>query len=78
MIRSYADKFHHAKEEEILFKYLDETADIFSVIYEDHRQARNRVKAMLEALDSRDKHGVAQHLTSKKKYHTPDFLRYYL
>ncbi len=64
MIRSYADKFHHAKEEEILFKYFDETADIFRVIYEDHRQARNHVKAMLEALDSRDKHGVAEHLTA--------------
>ena len=24
MIRSYADKFHHAKEEDILFKYFDE------------------------------------------------------
>ena len=27
-IRSYADKFHHAKEEEILFKYFDDSLDM--------------------------------------------------
>jgi len=67
MIRSYADKFHHAKEEDILFKYFDETADIFGVIYEDHRQARGYVKEILAALDRRDSQALGQHLTAYGK-----------
>jgi hemerythrin-like domain-containing protein len=50
LIRSYADKLHHAKEEDILFTYFDDTADIFRVIYDDHRQARALVQEMLHAL----------------------------
>src|SRR4030042_4802814 len=53
-IRSYADKFHHAKEEDILFKYFDENLDILKVIQEDHKTARNHVKAILEALEPKD------------------------
>jgi len=52
MIRSYADKFHHAKEEDILFKYFDESADIIQVMYEDHTNGRALVKNMINALES--------------------------
>jgi len=51
-IRSYADQLHHGKEEDILFTYFDATADIFRVIYEDHRKARALVQEMLHALDT--------------------------
>ena len=51
-IRSYADRLHHGKEEDILFTYFDDTADIFRVIYEDHRKARALVQEMLHALDT--------------------------
>ena len=63
-IRSYADKYHHAKEEEILFKYFDEDMAILKVMHEDHKQARGHVKAILEALDRQDKEAIARHLSA--------------
>lgn len=65
-IRSYADKYHHAKEEEILFKYFDENLDILKVMHEDHENARAHVRAILEALDKKDKEAISEHL---KAYH---------
>ena len=61
-IRSYADRFHHAKEEEILFKYFDENSDILKVMHEDHTNARSHVAAMLQALDNKNKAALAEHL----------------
>lgn len=63
-IRSYADKFHHAKEEEILFKYFDDSLDILKVMYEDHTQGRGHVQAILKALDRKDETTIAKHLTA--------------
>jgi hemerythrin-like domain-containing protein len=63
-IRSYADRYHHAKEEDILFKYFDEGLDILKVMHEDHTQGRGHVKAILEAIDRKDKTAVAKHLTA--------------
>ena len=63
-IRSYADKYHHAKEEDILFKYFDEDLDILKVMHEDHKQARSHVKAILEALDRKDKTAIAEHFNA--------------
>ena len=63
-IRFYADKYHHAKEEEILFKYFDENLDILKVMHEDHAQARNHVKALLEALGRKDQKAISKHLTA--------------
>jgi hemerythrin-like domain-containing protein len=53
-IRSYADRLHHGKEENILFNCFDDTEDIFRVIYEDHRRARSLVQQMLLALDEKN------------------------
>ena len=66
-IRSYADKYHHAKEEEILFKYFDENLDILKVIHEDHEIARDHVKTVLEAVNNRDKNNVVNHLNAYKE-----------
>ena len=63
-ICSYADKYHHAKEEDILLKYFDENLDIIKTIYEDHENARAHVKAMLEGLDKKDKGAVSEHLNA--------------
>ncbi|MEE9121580.1 MAG: hemerythrin domain-containing protein [Syntrophobacteria bacterium] len=63
-IRFYADKYHHAKEEDILFKYFDENLEILKVMHEDHTQARSHVKAILAALERKDKTTVAKHLTA--------------
>ena len=62
MIRSYADRYHHAKEEDILFKYFDENSQILQVMYEDHSTGRGHVKAMLEALERKDKTALAERL----------------
>jgi hemerythrin-like domain-containing protein len=62
MIRSYADRYHHAKEEDILFKYFDEDSEILQVMYEDHTTGRGHVKAMLAAFDRKDKATLGEHL----------------
>ena len=66
-IRSYADKYHHAKEEEILFKYFDEDLDILKVMHEDHERGRSHVRAILEALERRDKATIAEHLNAYRE-----------
>jgi len=66
-IRSYADKYHHAKEEEILFKCFDANLDILNVMREEHEKARAHVKAILEALDKKDKETVSEHLNAYRE-----------
>lgn len=58
-IRSYADRFHHAKEEEILFGYFDPNLDILKAMHEDHDKGRAHVKNLLGALERGDGGGVA-------------------
>jgi len=53
-IRSYADAFHHAKEEDILFEYFDEGLDILQVIRADHETGRSHVRAVVQAVQDRD------------------------
>ncbi len=61
-ISSYADKFHHAKEEDILFKYFDEQSEIIQAMRSDHETGRSHVKAMREALQKVDKDAIIKHL----------------
>jgi len=61
-IRSYADRFHHAKEEEILFACFDEGLTILKAMHEDHRRGRACVQGVLDALDRRDGEGVLRNL----------------
>ena len=61
-IRTYADSFHHAKEEDLLFKYFDEDSEIVSAFHEDHRNARDHVKNILEGVRDQDRARVAEHL----------------
>ena len=67
MIRSYADKYHHAKEEEILFKYFDPTADILQVMHADHTHARSLAKEMLAALERKDQKTMAENLMAYRE-----------
>lgn len=67
MIRSYADRYHHAKEEDILFKYFDENSEILQVMYADHTTGREHVKAMLEALERKDKTTLGEHLMAYRE-----------
>ena len=61
-IRSYADRFHHAKEEDILFACFDPGLDILKAMHEDHDRGRAHVRGVVEALEQRDREGVAAHL----------------
>ena len=66
-IRSYADRYHHAKEEEILFKYFGEDLDIIKAMLDDHTNARAHVRAILEALDKKDKEAISKHLSAYRE-----------
>ncbi len=61
-IRSYADRFHHAKEEDILFACFDEGLEILKAMHEDHRRGRACVQAVLDAVERRDAEGVSGNL----------------
>jgi hemerythrin-like domain-containing protein len=62
-IRSYADRFHHAKEEDILFACFDPRLDILKAMHEDHDRGRAHVRGVVEALAQSDRDGVAVHLS---------------
>ena len=66
-IRSYADGYHHAKEEDRLFKYFDEDAEILKAMHEDHRNARSRVKSIVEGVESRNKESVIEDLAAYRE-----------
>lgn len=66
-IRSYADKYHHAKEEDILFKYFDENLDIIKTMLTDHEAGRNHVRCVVEGVEKQDKMAVAEHLNGYKE-----------
>ncbi len=66
-IRSYADKFHHAKEEDILFKYFDEGLDILKVMHEEHEMGRAHVRAIMEGLEKQDDISIKEHIESYKE-----------
>jgi hemerythrin-like domain-containing protein len=66
-IQNYADGYHHAKEEDILFKYTDESQDIIQVMYEDHKTGRNFVKLALAGLEAGCRDDVAKGLESYRE-----------
>ncbi len=53
-IKSFADKFHHAKEEDILFAYAGQNTDIIQAMLEDHKKGRYYVKSILLGLETGD------------------------
>lgn len=63
-VRSYADHFHHAKEEDILFGYFDQEAPAIRAFLTEHEIARGHVRATEAALEARDREAVAEHLTA--------------
>ena len=58
-IRRYADKFHHAKEEDILFKYFDEDLDILKTMHEEHEIGREHVRGAVEGLANHDGRAIS-------------------
>jgi len=74
-IRYYADRYHHAKEEDILFKYFDETLDIIQVMHENHTSARDHVKAIVQGVENRDEASVKDHLAAYRELLTEHIKR---
>lgn len=66
-IRNYADKYHHLKEEDVLFKRTGENLDIIKVMLEDHTTGRNHVKQIIEGASAKDKAQVIEHLKAYKE-----------
>lgn len=62
LIQNYADRYHHAKEEDVLFKYVDESSEIIQAMYEEHRIGRGHRQAVSEAITTRDKAKAAENL----------------
>jgi hemerythrin-like domain-containing protein len=63
-IRSYADHFHHAKEEDILFAYFDRESPAIQVFLTEHEIARSHVRAAEAGVEARDRETVAEYLTA--------------
>ncbi len=61
-IRNYADRFHHAKEEDILFKQFDETDAVIAAMRTEHERGRGYVRAAAQGLQNGDAASVADNL----------------
>lgn len=61
-IRTYADRYHHAKEEDQLFGFVEGDADILKVMLQDHVDGRDHVKAIATALEIQDLETAAARL----------------
>ena len=66
-IRSFADKYHHAKEEDLLFKYFDENLDILKVMHSDHETGRAHVRAVVKAVEDRNTEEAVTHLKAYRE-----------
>ena len=66
-IRNYADRYHHAKEEDILFTYFEKNLDILQVMLEDHENARAHVRTILKALENKDCETIIENLEAYRE-----------
>lgn len=66
-IRECADRFHHAKEEDILFAYGDPSHPVFQAMRKDHCTARGLVMTMLQSLEDSDREGISNALLSYRE-----------
>jgi len=67
-ISQYADRFHHAKEEDILFGYFDTSQDIIQAMYEDHKEGRALVQSIKNILaDGGNPDWIAENLVAYGK-----------
>jgi hemerythrin-like domain-containing protein len=66
-IRSYADKFHHAKEEDILFGLFQPDLEILKVMNNEHTIGRGHVKAVLGAIEKNDNKEIAAQLSTYRE-----------
>jgi hemerythrin-like domain-containing protein len=63
-IKNYADKYHHAKEEDELFVKFDTSLDIIQVMMNDHIQSRGYVAEILSGVEAGDTTTVNNNLSN--------------
>ena len=63
-VRNFADRFHHAKEEDLLFPYFADAGEIMAVMRMDHETGRRHVRAAAEALEAGDAATICTHLAA--------------
>ena len=63
-VRNFADRFHHAKEEELLFPLFAEAGEIMAAMRTEHEIGRGHVRAATAALASGDGATVAAQLVA--------------
>lgn len=66
-IRNYADKYHHMKEEDVLFKNTGEGLDIIKAMLEDHTTGRNHIKQVVEGAEKKNKQQIIEHIQGYKE-----------
>ncbi|MBI5499675.1 MAG: hemerythrin domain-containing protein [Deltaproteobacteria bacterium] len=66
-VRNFADRYHHAKEEELLFRCFDGTLDVLRAMHADHEAGRGHVRAVAEALERGDAGVVRERLTAYRE-----------
>ncbi|MBI3039074.1 hemerythrin domain-containing protein, partial [bacterium] len=62
IIRGCADRFHHMKEEDILFDFTDREAEVIKVFLQDHEKGRGFVREISRGLKERKKEVVCLNL----------------
>ena len=63
-IRNYADRYHHAKEEDILFRLFDDNLEIIRVMNQDHESGRAFALRAEQSLARGDGAGAIEALSS--------------
>ena len=61
-VRNYADRFHHAKEENILFIKADPDTEVIKVMLAEHQAGRNFIGLASEGLKSDNRDQIKQSL----------------
>ena len=63
-IKNYADKYHHAKEENILFKKGDSVATIIKVMLSEHEESRGYVSQAVLGIETNNQAQIKQAMTA--------------
>lgn len=61
-IKNYADRYHHAKEEDLVFKLFDQSAEILSTMFAEHDAGRGYVRAIVKGLEDCDAGAIVTNL----------------
>ena len=63
-VRNFADAFHHAKEEKVLFGFFDQNSEIIISFLKEHMSGRSHVSAIEAGLNSGDEKLIREHLSA--------------